>query len=362
MLGVTTPPKAAERLPSPHTRPPLKGPLASKREQLTVSIPADELECGSAATIHVAVAGRILKGEDKHAVLRATVGGERLLLCLVADGHGGNAASTHAAAYLLRYVVEEADGDASGPGLEEACARAFDRVHHEVIAVSGCTAGCTATVCIVNEAREEIICANVGDSAAALLTSTLTHSCGADASTSTPTPESSPEQFRSPDSVRSSINFSSSSRSTSPPLWARRSRRKEGEEPGPLTVVLTCDHRLQTNGSERDRVSGCGGVLHRVRAPDGQPYGPLRAWPGGLAIARCLGDADCLSIVSPQPATRTHPFSSQSSILIVASDGVWDMATTNRVVGLANKSSSPKSAASRIVGAAAITGVHDDIT
>ncbi|EOD32450.1 hypothetical protein EMIHUDRAFT_230766 [Emiliania huxleyi CCMP1516] len=101
MLGVTTPPKAAERLPSPHTRPPLKGPLASKRE-LTVSIPADELECGSAATIHVAVAGRILKGEDKHAVLRATVGGERLLLCLVADGHGGNAASTHAAAYLLR--------------------------------------------------------------------------------------------------------------------------------------------------------------------------------------------------------------------------------------------------------------------
>jgi len=69
-------------------------------------------------------------------------------------------------------------------------------------------------------------------------------------------------------------------------------------------------------------------VLHRVRAPDGQPYGPLRAWPGGLAIARCLGDADCLSIVSPQPATRTHPFSSQSSILIVASDGVWDMATT----------------------------------
>lgn len=69
-------------------------------------------------------------------------------------------------------------------------------------------------------------------------------------------------------------------------------------------------------------------MLHRVRAPDGQPYGPLRAWPGGLAIARCLGDADCLSIVSPQPATRTHPFSSQSSILIVASDGVWDMATT----------------------------------
>ena len=65
-----------------------------------------------------------------------------------------------------------------------------------------------------------------------------------------------------------------------------------------------------------------------MRAPDGQPYGPLRAWPGGLAIARCLGDADCLSIVSPQPATRTHPFSSQSSILIVASDGVWDMATT----------------------------------
>ena len=49
----------------------------------------------------------------------------------------------------------------------------------------------------------------------------------------------------------------------------------------------------------------------------------MRAWPGGLAIARSIGDVDCGDFVSPQPDVRTVP-APASGFVILGSDGVWD--------------------------------------
>ena len=44
-----------------------------------------------------------------------------------------------------------------------------------------------------------------------------------------------------------------------------------------------------------------------------QPAGPLRMWPGGLAVGRSLGDADCGPALVPTPAERLWNTSGQKT-------------------------------------------------
>ena len=69
--------------------------------------------------------------------------------------------------------------------------------------------------------------------------------------------------------------------------------------------VLTEEHRLSDSAEERARVQGLGLKLGRAVAATGQAGGPLRAWPGGLAVCRTIGDADCPA-ASPVPAVRPY--------------------------------------------------------
>jgi len=119
--------------------------------------------------LHTAVAARSKKGEDMSHVLHASVGGEKVVLCLIADGHGGSAASEHVSQHLLTAIVAEAKDDPSCASFTAACERAFVAMHAAVLAWEGCNAGTTCTVCIVNEVRGELVCANVGDSAAVVV-------------------------------------------------------------------------------------------------------------------------------------------------------------------------------------------------
>lgn len=54
-------------------------------------------------------------------------------------------------------------------------------------------------------------------------------------------------------------------------------------------VQISGNHRLEDNKKEQERISSQGFELSSSRI-EGRPAGPLRVWPGGLAMGRTLGD------------------------------------------------------------------------
>eukprot|EP00965_Chrysotila_dentata_P213216 6187503-Pleurochrysis_carterae.AAC.2 len=181
----------------------------------------------------IASAFRTKKGEDCSSLRQVKVGAETLWFALVADGHGGVQAAEYTCDKLIDNVVEEAAGDCSKEDLAAAARRAYHRTHAEICALPGCTAGCTASLCIVNETREQLICVNVGDSFAMLV-----------------------DQPASVDTVIHPMN----------------------------SKFITTDHRINNNESERDRITAAGFKIDRAISAAGDVGGPLRAWPGGLAV------------------------------------------------------------------------------
>ena len=203
------------------------------------------------STHDVCVASK--KGEDAHAFITTTIGAEPILLALVADGHGGAKASLMLADQLLGRIVSEATGS-STTELERAMTVAFTSLHAEIRASSP-THGSTATVVAVCLSAGTITCGNVGDSFA--------------------------------------YGFS------------------HGSSPADRHPLhLTTSHRLEECGvktEEARRIMRGGGKVARAARQGGQPAGPLRAWPGGLAMGRAIGDGDCGDWLIPTPSTYRQP-------------------------------------------------------
>jgi len=173
---------------------------------------------------------RSLKGEDCYGSRRVTLGGEEVVIAMVADGHGGSAASKYCEQRMLDYFLAAADGDACALSLRSSSEACLARAHSELIEIT--TAGSTVTLVALNLTRGELTVANVGDSEG----------------------------------------------------WLVPSR---GEP-----VRLTEDHRLETSAAERERVRKMGAHLaHAKNRKTGQPGGPLRLWPGGVAQAKRKRDA-----------------------------------------------------------------------
>ncbi len=59
----------------------------------------------------------------------------------------------------------------------------------------------------------------------------------------------------------------------------------------PDVAKVSGNHRLDDNKAERARCleAGCEVSSSNV---EGRPVGPLRVWPGGLAMSRTLGDLE----------------------------------------------------------------------
>lgn len=96
-------------------------------------------------------------------------------------------------------------------------------------------------------------------------------------------------------------------------------------------IEMTCSHKLNDNKSEQDRLKSAGvrlDTLSRSKrgppAPGEQGIGPLRAWPGGIAMSRSLGDIDCGRHVLPVPHVRQVVIPQAGARLVLASDGLWD--------------------------------------
>ena len=94
--------------------------------------------------------------------------------------------------------------------------------------------------------------------------------------------------------------------------------------------------------------------------------GPLRCWPGGLAVCRAIGDRDCGAAIWAVPAVRTVTFDTTASgggALIICSDGVWDALTQDQVAKYMRDCATAAEAAGRVVDKATkARGLRDDIT
>ena len=66
---------------------------------------------------------------------------------------------------------------------------------------------------------------------------------------------------------------------------------------------VTRSHRLDDSAAERERVLGVGAEVAQSEV-DGKPVGPLRVWPGGLAMSRTLGDHEAGATCTCEPDVR----------------------------------------------------------
>ena len=69
---------------------------------------------------------------------------------------------------------------------------------------------------------------------------------------------------------------------------------------GAEVLQVSVNHRLEANKSEVERIEASGGEVASSTV-DGRPAGPIRVWPGGLAMARSLGDVDAGERVKGEP-------------------------------------------------------------
>jgi len=220
-------------------------------------------------------------------------------LSLLLDGHGGTAAVDYCIAHLLDLFIEACDADPSVASTCTACTAAFKEAHRQLRSIQGCTSGCTATLVAINEDRWTCVCANVGD-ANVILISDL-------------------------DSQRSMPSYR----------------------------MLCANHRISSNPEERERILSEGFQVGRaaLEAERGsQPGGPLRAYPGGLVFSRALGDADCGGWLIPDPhvsAIRLKPES--KCMLVLASNGVWDMVEPSLAAVIARHARDVHAAAAMLV-------------
>mmetsp|Transcript_14369 Transcript_14369/g.48679 ORF Transcript_14369/g.48679 Transcript_14369/m.48679 type:complete len:382 (-) Transcript_14369:28-1173(-) len=235
----------------------------------------------------------MIKGEDKCASTKLELdGGVEAIMHGVFDGHGGARASEFCAAHMAEEIVAAYAKKPSLPHearLKEALVDAFEAVHDKVVRISTADDGTTATVVVFDYVHVYI--ANVGDSAAYL---------------------------------------------------------SLGELP---VERLTADHRLDRNEAEQRRAVAAGATLGRFRGADGKPRGPLRLYPGGLAVSRSIGDGDSTAAVIPTPDVKMIPMPRQASYVLLASDGIWDFITEPQVDKVLAAARKHRWRLSKVVGA-----------
>lgn len=105
---------------------------------------------------------------------------------------------------------------------------------------------------------------------------------------------------------------------------------------------LTTSHRFHGKGEaptpEMERVAAAGCKIGRAMDPRTQaPGGPLRAWPGGLAMGRALGDSDCGSWLIPTPSVCSVELPDDGVDIVIASDGLWDALSLREVYELVER-------------------------
>eukprot|EP00891_Asterochloris_glomerata_P001693 jgi/Astpho2/1693/gw1.00032.145.1_t len=131
---------------------------------------------------------------------------------------------------------------------------------------------------------------------------------------------------------------------------------------GAEVVQVSGNHRLDDSKAERKRCERGGAEVARSEL-EGKPVGPLRVWPGGLAMSRTLGDYEVrLNVVLSEPEVRqvTLPFT--GGRLIIASDGLWDAVHPKTAAHHVRGMPASKATSELANAALRARGLRDDIT
>ncbi|KAF8065728.1 NHX8 [Scenedesmus sp. PABB004] len=153
--------------------------------------------------------------------------------------------------------------------------------------------------------------------------------------------------------------------------WVGDSRvvlgRQEGRGRGWAAADLSADHK-PTLPEEAARIAASHGRVERLVDEEGQPMGPHRvwlqaAWIPGLAMSRALGDQLAHTVgVSSEPQVAEVSLTPADRLLILASDGVWELMSSQEAVELVGSTDTPEDGARLRVllagaGGAALPGV-----
>ena len=134
---------------------------------------------------------------------------------------------------------------------------------------------------------------------------------------------------------------------------------------------ITKSHRLDDNPHEQQRLRRAGvtiaplcSTMNGPAQRDTMGYGPLRVWPGGLAVSRSIGDADVSKHVWSLPHLHQMLLPTPGARLILASDGLWDCLSIKTVKKMVKKKSIYKCAGelAERVGRAHSGQLSDDVT
>lgn len=74
---------------------------------------------------------------------------------------------------------------------------------------------------------------------------------------------------------------------------------------GSEVIQVSGNHRLDTNKAEQARLREAGCEVSRSTV-EHKPVGPLRVWPGGLAMGRTLGDSEVGLLLSAPPSKASR--------------------------------------------------------
>lgn len=134
---------------------------------------------------------------------------------------------------------------------------------------------------------------------------------------------------------------------------------------------LTKSHRVEFNVVERNRLKAgrvkLAPLNQDLDGPSADPMsglGPVRVWPGGLAVSRSIGDADVSPHVLCIPHIRQVLIPSTGARLVLASDGVWDHLAFSKMKRTIKKKSLEQCSTALVKKALTVQGLHmkDDTT
>ncbi|KAI0565333.1 protein phosphatase 2C containing protein [Gracilaria domingensis] len=195
---------------------------------------------------------------------RAVVRGVRGLFAIgVFDGHGSKGHEASAlAAERMQYALRRISDDQKNMSLEDTLRRAFDEVI-SALNSAPCSAGSGTTGSVVVVRNDDVVVANVGDSAVYCVSRTK---------------------------------------------WTRRRR-----------VHYASPMHRPTNPAEAERIKLCGG-----RVQDGYVVDEYATQ--GIGVSRTIGDRDMRQYgCIPDPTYHSFKLEGMDYAFVVASDGLWDV-------------------------------------
>ena len=117
-------------------------------------------------------------------------------------------------------------------------------------------------------------------------------------------------------------------------------------------VPLTSDHK-PNRPDERERIENVGGTV--VHA------GTWRVG-GVLAVSRSFGNRMLKQYVVAQPELREDSLHENTTCLVLATDGIWDVVNNDEAVRLVKKHTDAEAAAKALAAMAFERGSHDNIS